>query len=128
MPHEQIPDMLGRALSGTKYGVCQTRGKYGLGAKMALIWSKMTTGMPFEICSARPGKTFCSQYILDIDIHKNEPNVHSVKVQPVILISLILTGACAVDRNHTDSHCQVSFGFKKTQATTLHILPCAQAA
>ena len=38
--------MLGRVLSGTKYGVKQTRGKFGLGAKMALIWSKMSTGAP----------------------------------------------------------------------------------
>jgi DNA topoisomerase VI subunit B len=33
-------------------GVKQTRGKFGLGAKMALIWSKMTTGLPFTISSA----------------------------------------------------------------------------
>ena len=38
----------GTALSGVK----QTRGKFGLGAKMALIWSKMTTGLPFSITSA----------------------------------------------------------------------------
>lgn len=38
MAHKDIPDMLGRVLSGTKYGVKQTRGKFGLGAKMALIW------------------------------------------------------------------------------------------
>eukprot|EP00951_Prasinocladus_malaysianus_P013492 scaffold102095_cov40-Prasinocladus_malaysianus.AAC.1 len=48
MPHDKIPDMLGRVLSGTKYGVKQTRGKFGLGAKMALIWSKMSTGLPVE--------------------------------------------------------------------------------
>ena len=41
MKHEDIPDMLGRVLSGTKFGVRQTRGKFGLGAKMALIWSKV---------------------------------------------------------------------------------------
>ena len=94
MPHKDIPNMLGRVLSGTKYGaplwlgvssrscsilawscaslcpvaraaenarrpapetapgVKQTRGKFGLGAKMALIWSKMTTGLPFSITSA----------------------------------------------------------------------------
>lgn len=75
MPHAQIPDMLGRVLSGTKYGVGQTRGKFGLGAKMALIWSKMTTGMPFEISSAQVGQG-TSYYQLDIDIHKNAPNVH----------------------------------------------------
>lgn len=44
MPHERIPDMLGRVLAGSKYGVRQTRGKFGLGAKMALIWAKKSTG------------------------------------------------------------------------------------
>uniref|UniRef100_R7W3Y6 DNA topoisomerase 6 subunit B n=1 Tax=Aegilops tauschii TaxID=37682 RepID=R7W3Y6_AEGTA len=34
MPHEDIPNMFGRVLSGTKYGLRQTRGKFGLGAKM----------------------------------------------------------------------------------------------
>ncbi|KAF8057634.1 TOP6B [Scenedesmus sp. PABB004] len=77
MPHADIPLMLGRVLSGTKYGVKQTRGKFGLGAKMALIWSKMTTGLPFTITSATRGSGFVSRYELDIDIHKNAPNVHA---------------------------------------------------
>lgn len=80
MPHAQIPEMLGKVLSGTKYGMQQTRGKFGLGAKMALIWSKMTTGMPFEIESAQSNQSFVSHYVLDIDIHKNAPNVHMCKV------------------------------------------------
>ena len=37
MKHDDIPDMLGRVLSGSKYGVRQTRGKFGLGAKMVSI-------------------------------------------------------------------------------------------
>lgn len=49
MAHSKIPDMLGRVLSGTKYGVRQTRGKFGLGAKMALMWAQMTTGAPAEV-------------------------------------------------------------------------------
>ena len=49
MAHEAIPDLLGRVLSGSKYGVRQTRGKFGLGAKMALIWSKKSTGVPIKI-------------------------------------------------------------------------------
>lgn len=53
MAHDDIPNMLGRVLSGTKYGVKQTRGKFGLGAKMALLWSKMSTGLPFDIRSSR---------------------------------------------------------------------------
>ena len=31
MSHNKIPDLLGRVLSGSKYGVRQTRGKFGLG-------------------------------------------------------------------------------------------------
>ncbi|WMV37525.1 hypothetical protein MTR67_030910 [Solanum verrucosum] len=35
MPHDDILNMFRRVLSGTKYGLKQTRGKFGLGAKMA---------------------------------------------------------------------------------------------
>uniref|UniRef100_A0A0E0LZ76 DNA topoisomerase 6 subunit B n=1 Tax=Oryza punctata TaxID=4537 RepID=A0A0E0LZ76_ORYPU len=76
MPHDDIPNMLGRVLSGTKYGLRQTRGKFGLGAKMALIWSKMSTGLPIEIKSSMKGQSFISFCRLDIDIHKNVPHVH----------------------------------------------------
>ena len=82
MAHAAIPDLLGRVLSGTKYGVCQTRGKFGLGAKMALIWSKMSTGLPIEVRSARKGSPTISYYKLDIDIHRNEPSVHAVRLDP----------------------------------------------
>ena len=82
MQHDDIPNMLGRVLSGTKYGVRQTRGKFGLGSKMALIWSKQTTGLPIEILSAQPKQKFCSRYVLDIDIEANEPNVHSSEKTP----------------------------------------------
>ena len=103
MKHEQIPEMLGRVLSGSKYGVRQTRGKFGLGAKMALIWSKQSTGMPVEVrsstspyhpvspCLRAHGPLLaCSQVrsstspnnpvsacVLDIDIQKNEPRTHA---------------------------------------------------
>lgn len=82
MAHASIPDLLGRVLSGTKYGVCQTRGKFGLGAKMALIWSKMSTGLPIDVRSARRGASQVSVYKLDIDIHRNEPNVHASSLEP----------------------------------------------
>ena len=149
MSHDKIPDLLGRVLSGSKYGVRQTRGKFGLGefvpcvrvfvffvfglrhskrkcreptmgntrhclraaptyhlfltplallsgAKMALIWSKKSTGVPIKVTTAHlllpksaakkiknhqggfpdlepPKKvSFCN---LDIDITKNCPNI-----------------------------------------------------
>ncbi|XLT01502.1 hypothetical protein HN51_050853 [Arachis hypogaea] len=76
MPHDDIPNMFGRVLSGTKYGLKQTRGKFGLGAKMALIWSKMSTGLPIEISSSMRNQSYISFCRLDIDIHKNIPHVH----------------------------------------------------
>ncbi|CAL5411089.1 unnamed protein product [Camellia sinensis] len=70
MPHDDIPNMFGRVLSGTKYGLKQTRGKFGLGAKMALIWSKMSTGLPIDISSSMKGQNYSSFCKLDIDIHR----------------------------------------------------------
>lgn len=74
MPHVDVPNMMGRVLAGTKYCVQQARGKFGLGSKMALIWSKMSTGLPVEIHTSKAGEpiTHC---ILDIDIAKNVPNI-----------------------------------------------------
>jgi len=85
MAHDDIPNLLGRVLSGSKYGVRQTRGKFGLGAKMALIWSKKSSGQPIRIkTSHRPTAqqvadgVVPSHYttcVLDIDIYKNTPRI-----------------------------------------------------
>ena len=75
MPHASIPSMLGVVLSSTKYGVKQTRGKFGLGAKMALVWAKKSTGLPISVRSATSAEGRVSETVLDIDIHKNEPRV-----------------------------------------------------
>jgi DNA topoisomerase VI subunit B len=79
MAHDAIPDMFGRVLSGSKYGVRQTRGKFGLGAKMALIWAKKSSGHPIHIETAhRTDDNIAakvSSCILDIDIYKNRPLV-----------------------------------------------------
>ncbi|KAL9187886.1 hypothetical protein ACHAXT_006264 [Thalassiosira profunda] len=101
MAHEAIPDLLGRVLSGSKYGVRQTRGKFGLGAKMALIWSKKSTGVPIRIKTshvkgargggggslmtedgARKIGAKVSSCVLDIDIYKNRPRVIEHKQRP----------------------------------------------
>ncbi|CDF36719.1 Type II DNA topoisomerase VI subunit B [Chondrus crispus] len=74
MAHDDVPNMMGRVLAGTKYCVRQTRGKFGLGSKMALIWSKMSTGLPVRINTAKAGSEV-TNCILDIDIARNIPNV-----------------------------------------------------
>lgn len=86
MKHEKIPDLLGRVLSGSKYGVRQTRGKFGLGAKMALIWSKKSTGVPITITTCHrpeggPAPNQMSTCVLDIDITNNCPRIIQHKKQ-----------------------------------------------
>ena len=82
MKHDDIPKMLGTVLSGTKYGVRQARGKFGLGSKMALIWSKQSTGLPVNIKSCEKGKKNVSFCELDIDIIENKPNVLDQHTEP----------------------------------------------
>ena len=82
MPHNSIPDSLGRVLAGSKYGVRQTRGKFGLGAKMALIWSKQSTGLPVEVRTATGPDKLLSVCVLDIDIQKNEPKTKLFEQAP----------------------------------------------
>lgn len=38
--------------------------------EQALIWSKMSTGLPIEITSSMKGQNYVSYCRLDIDIHK----------------------------------------------------------
>lgn len=85
MPHNSIPDSLGRVLAGSKYGVRQTRGKFGLGAKMALIWSKQSTGLPVEVRTATGPDKLLSVCVLDIDIQKNEPKTKLFEQAPAPL-------------------------------------------
>jgi DNA topoisomerase VI subunit B len=80
MKHSAIPNLLGRVLSGSKHGVRQTRGKFGLGAKMALIWAKKSSGQPIRVVtghrrSASAIPTHVSECVLDIDVSKNEPTI-----------------------------------------------------
>lgn len=74
MAHEDVPNMMGRVLAGTKYCVRQARGKFGLGSKMALIWSKMSTGLPVTVETCQKGEEI-TRCILDIDIAKNVPTI-----------------------------------------------------
>jgi len=52
LPEDSIGSMLGRVLSGSKHGIRQTRGKFGLGAKMVStvgILSMLLVHIPFVI-------------------------------------------------------------------------------
>ncbi|MHA1910562.1 MAG: DNA topoisomerase VI subunit B, partial [Candidatus Kariarchaeaceae archaeon] len=80
--HSQIPFLFGRVLTGSKYGARQTRGRFGLGAKMCLLYSMSTLHLPIEIKSRHFLSEDTSVYNLMIDLEEN---------QPIILLEEVLT-------------------------------------
>ncbi|MHA1630958.1 MAG: DNA topoisomerase VI subunit B [Candidatus Heimdallarchaeota archaeon] len=78
--HSDIPKLFGRVLTGSNYGERQSRGRFGLGAKMVLIYSQSTIRVPFEIksrlaLSKKKVNDYTSHYKLFIDIVKNAPEI-----------------------------------------------------
>jgi len=75
IPPHVIPDAFGRVLFSSKYKFKQTRGMYGLGAKMAILYGQLTTGKPFEIYSSTLRSKYIYYFKLMIDVKNNEPVV-----------------------------------------------------
>jgi len=73
MPPHIVPDAFGRVLFSSKYVLKQTRGMYGLGVKMAVLYAQMTTGQPVEVITSRPGLKFIYQFKIRIDVKTNSP-------------------------------------------------------
>lgn len=70
-----VPNAFGRVLFSSKYVLRQTRGMYGLGVKMAVLYGQMTTGRPVEVVTSRRGHRRIYYFKLRIDVNRNEPVV-----------------------------------------------------
>lgn len=73
IPPDVVPDAFGRVLFSSKYVLRQTRGMYGLGVKMAVLYGQMTTGRPVEVITSKSGFKRIYYFKLRIDVNKNEP-------------------------------------------------------
>ncbi len=71
---EDIPKAFGRVFVSSKYRLMQSRGTFGLGGTMALLYGQITTNKPFKIISAREGEPVY-EITMMIDIKRNEPKV-----------------------------------------------------
>lgn len=80
IPPQFIPDAFGRVLYSSKYRLRQTRGMFGLGAKMAVLYAQITTGKPCEVYSSTRRSRHVYFYRLMIDVNLNEPQVLEVAV------------------------------------------------
>jgi len=77
---EHIPLAFGTVLYGSKFGLKQARGMFGLGATMAILYGQITTNKPVTVKSCADGKTQNHFEIL-LDIQKNKPVIvkHNTK-------------------------------------------------
>lgn len=74
VPARHIPSAFGQVFYGSKYRLRQTRGTFGLGGTMAILYGQITTHKPARIISST-GSTRVHELELMIDIQKNKPEV-----------------------------------------------------
>lgn len=75
IPPHHIPNAFGQLLYSSKYILRQTRGMFGLGAKMAVLYGQMTTGKPVEVISSPINSRRIYAFKVLIDIKSNKPIV-----------------------------------------------------
>jgi len=80
IPAEEVPNVFARVFYGSKYVLRQARGVFGLGIKMVVLYSQITTGKPIYVKSATPDSPAVYEYELMIDIEKNIPIIYDSKV------------------------------------------------
>lgn len=72
IPSRYIPSAFGQVLFGSKYKLKQTRGTFGLGGTMAILYGQITTHKPARVISSTGGSRIF-KYTLMIDIQRNRP-------------------------------------------------------
>ena len=92
---EHIPLAFGTVLYGSKFGLKQARGMFGLGATMAILYGQITTNKPVTVKSCADGQTQ-NQFEILLDIQKNKPVIvkHTTKdaAKKGLSVSICLEG------------------------------------
>jgi len=76
----EVPNVFGRVFYGSKYVLRQTRGIFGLGVKMAVLYAQLTTGQPVKITTSTRKSRFTYRYELSIDVERNMPLIRSLEI------------------------------------------------
>ncbi len=75
MEREAIPLLLGRMLTGTKFSHKQSRGTFGLGGSLALLYGQVTTQEPIKVITSLSGSEVQNEIIIRLDIDENRPTI-----------------------------------------------------
>ena len=81
IPKNYVLNALGKIFFSSKYILRQSRGTFGLGGTMAILYAQATSGKPIKVTTSTGDKDVVS-YSFHIDIDKNKPVVISRKIQP----------------------------------------------
>ncbi|MEM0065479.1 MAG: DNA topoisomerase VI subunit B [Sulfolobales archaeon] len=73
IPPKYVPQAFAQLLFSSKYVLRQSRGMFGLGAKMAVLYAQITTGYPAEVIVAPIKSKHIYSFKLKIDIRENKP-------------------------------------------------------
>jgi len=77
---DYVPEAFGKVLFGSKYKLRQSRGMFGLGGTMAILYGQITSNKPVIIQTSVDGIKKYS-FKLMIDIEKNKPLIIEKKVE-----------------------------------------------
>lgn len=92
---KHVPLAFGTVLYGSKFGLKQARGMFGLGATMAILYGQITTNKPVTVKSNVDGKVQ-EEFVLLLDIQKNKPIIQKQTkkdhLKRGLSISIVLEG------------------------------------
>ena len=95
IPSKHVPLAFGTVLYGSKFGLKQARGMFGLGATMAILYGQITTNKPVKVKSNADGKTRFD-FEMKLDIQKNKPVIMKKQETPSteqgLSVSIVLDG------------------------------------
>ena len=90
-----VPLAFGTILYGSKFGLKQARGMFGLGATMAILYAQITTNKPVIVKSSTDGK-IQDEFEILLDIQKNKPIIVKHKTKEIskqgLSVSICLEG------------------------------------
>ncbi|MBM1154801.1 DNA topoisomerase VI subunit B [archaeon] len=76
VPKKRLAEAFGSVLISSKYQLRQTRGMFGLGGTMAILYAQITTGSPAHVFSSQGGDKIFHIWVR-IDIEQNTPVVEN---------------------------------------------------
>ena len=80
VPPDYVPEAFGKVLYGSKYKLRQSRGMFGLGGTMAVLYGQITSNKPVIIQTSFDGVKKYT-FRLMIDIEKNKPLILEKKTE-----------------------------------------------